>query len=152
MSREAKMSLEQLLRQGRLGAQKTSREEIGSLFEVIERMLGDAEVEAVSADGRFVSAYGAVLQAATVLIRCHGYRTKGIGHHFTTFEALKMLLPQESRQVSYFESCRSKRNVADYTQAGAVSEKEVKDLVRESRAFVLLVRKLIVSDFPEFAP
>ena len=146
------MSLEQLFNQDRLSKQKTSREEVRSLFEVIERLLGDAEVAGVSTDGRFISAYGAVLQAATVLIRCHGYRTKGIGHHFTTFQALKMVLPQEGQLISYFESCRSKRNLADYTQAGAVSEKEVKDLMRETRTFISLVREIILSDFPEYGP
>jgi len=145
------MSLEELLRQDKLHAHKTSREEIRSLFRVVERLLQDAEVVGVSPDGRFVSAYGAVQQAATALIRCYGYRTRGLGHHATTFEALELILPQERKLVSYFQSCRSKRNLADYTQAGVVSEREVKDLLKEAKAFVRLVRGVVRSRFPQYA-
>lgn len=146
------MNLEQLLGQGRLSRQNTSRREVRSLLEVVERLLRDAEVEGVSADGRFVSAYGAVLQTATMLIRCHGYRTKGIGHHYTTFQALSAVLPDEKKLISYFEACRSKRNLADYTQTGAVSEKEVRDLIAEARAFLSQVRQIISSEFRDYAP
>jgi uncharacterized protein (UPF0332 family) len=146
------MTLEQLLGQGRLSRKETSRREVRSLLEVVERLLRDAEVEEVSADGRFVSAYGAVLQTATVLIRCSGYRTKGIGHHYTTFQAPSAVLPSESRLISYFEACRSKRNLADYTQAGAVSEKEVRELIAEARAFLSQVRRIISTEFPSYAP
>lgn len=53
------MSLERLLLQGKLAKQETSRDEVRALFGVIERLLVDAEIEIMSTDGRFVSAYGA---------------------------------------------------------------------------------------------
>jgi hypothetical protein len=83
------MSLDDLQKQGRLRSHKTSREEIGSLIEIVKRDLNDASVSLISPDRRFATAYNAALQLATIVLHCHGYRTRGGGHHATTFAALQ---------------------------------------------------------------
>ena len=82
------MSLNDLQKQGRLRSHRTSREEIGSLIAIVERDLKDAAV-LISPDRRFATAYNAALQLATIVLYCQGYRTRGGGHHATTFAALQ---------------------------------------------------------------
>jgi hypothetical protein len=61
-------------------SQPTSPFEIEGLLGTVTRSLADARVEGLSADGGFSHAYGAVLGAATVVLRSEGLRIRG-GHH-----------------------------------------------------------------------
>lgn len=55
------MPYERLLREGRIRRHHTNRQEIASLFRVVERDLADAAITALSADRRFATAYNAAL-------------------------------------------------------------------------------------------
>src|SRR5579864_7280973 len=103
------MSWQSLLQAQKVKPHKTSRQEIENLRDVVERDLQDAEIEALSADRRFATAYNAVLQLAKMVIACAGYRVAGVGHHLTTFEALEIAMgPSVSALVAYFDTCRRK--------------------------------------------
>ena len=144
------MSLDNLQRQGRLRSHKTSREEIGSLIAIVERDLKDASVPLISADRRFATAYNATLQLATMVLYCHGYRTRGSGHHATTLAALQeMDIPELSTYSDYFDGCRSKRNVTDYDRAGEITETEAEELLREASAFYGVVRAWLQAHHPD---
>ena len=135
------MSLDDLQKQGRLRSHRTSREEIGSLLAIVERDLEDASVTLISSDRRFATAYNAALQLATIVLYCHGYRTRGGGHHATIFAALQETqLPELSAYSGYFDSCRSKRNVMDYDRAGEITEIEKEALLQEASIFSRVVR------------
>jgi len=83
---------------------------------------------------------------------CEGYRTRGIGHHLTTFEFLRTALgPNYEALVDYFDRCRTKRNIADYVGAGSISETEAEDLLEEVRAFAQTARAWIEANHPELA-
>src|SRR5215467_2467929 len=86
------MSWQALLANGRVKRHTTSRQEIEDLRAVVERDLQDANVQEISADRRFATAYNAVLQLAKMVIACSGYRVSGLGHHQTTFEALELAM------------------------------------------------------------
>ncbi len=79
------MSLKDLLNQGRLRQYKTSKKEIENLVALVRRDIKDAKVESLSSDRRFACAYNAVLQLATILLYCKGYKPEGEGHHYTVF-------------------------------------------------------------------
>jgi len=144
------MSLKGLLKQGKLKSHKTSKKEINNLIVMIKRDLKDTGVEGLSNDRKFTTAYNAVLQTATILLYCNGYKTKGEGHHFTTFQCVKYILGKEFNDLAeYFDSCRVKRNTADYFYAGGVSEKEVKELVNEAEIFFKNVKTWIHNNYPE---
>ena len=146
------MNLKQLLNQGRLRRHKTSKEEIGNLLRVIERDLKDAKVEGLSSDRKFATAYNAVLQLATILLHCRGYKAKGVGHHFTVFQAIREIMGQEYYElVDYFDSCRAKRNVTDYSYAGEISESEAEELVMEAEKFLKVVLNWLKSNHPELS-
>jgi len=81
---------------------------------LVDRDLADAQISALSPDRRFVTAYNAALQLATIVLRASGYRTSGAGHHWTTFQTLLEILGESERpRADYLDSCRRKRNVAD---------------------------------------
>ncbi len=84
------MSLAKLKNENKLSKHKTSRQEIQNLLKLVERDIKDAQIEALSNDRRFITAYNAALQLATCVLYVAGYRTrpsKG-GHHWITFSLL----------------------------------------------------------------
>lgn len=130
------MILKRLLADGRIRPHRTSAKEIADLLKLVNRDMRDAAFPGLSADRRFATAYNAVLQLATVVLRAGGYRTSGAAHHWSTFQALSCILgPHETERADYFDSCRKKRNVADYDAAGMISDAEVKELLEEIECF-----------------
>ncbi len=146
------MPYSRLLRKGRIRKHRTNVQEIASLFEVVKRDLADASVPELSPDRRFATAYNAVLQAAKAIMYGEGYRTKGSGHHSTTFEFLSIALgPGFEALTDYFDRCRVKRNVADYVGAGSISETEAEDLLEEARTFTQTAQAWIETNYPSLA-
>ncbi len=144
------MSLQEWLSKGRVRAQKTSVKEIRGLIRVGNRDLADARIDLISPDRRFATAYGAALQLATIVVRASGYRTAGVGHHWITFQLLLELLGKEEQErVDYFDSCRQKRNVTDYDDAGLVSQSQVDELISEVAAFRTVVLRWLRAHHPE---
>jgi hypothetical protein len=95
---------------------------------LVVRDLADAKVPGLSADRRFATAYNAALQAASMAIACVGYRvTAKIGHHKITFYSANLALGAGAvKYADYFETCRRKRNVIDYTRSHVATETEAK--------------------------
>ena len=144
------MTLQDWLSRGRVRLQGVSSKEIRGLVRVADRDLADARIELISADRRFATAYGAALQLATIVVRASGYRTSGTGHHWLTFQLLLDFLgPGEQERADYFDSCRQKRNLADYGDAGLVSEAEVQELLEEAEAFRIAVLLWLRKKHPE---
>lgn len=147
------MNLRPLLNQDRLRNHKTSKEEISNLLKLVKRDIKDAKVEGLSFDRKFATAYNAVLQLATILLCCKGYKPKGIGHHFTVFEAMREIMGKDYYELAdYFDSCRVKRNITDYTSAGEISEAEVEELIREAEKFLKVVLKWLKTNYPKLLP
>jgi uncharacterized protein (UPF0332 family) len=133
-----------LLADRRVKPHKTSLAEIQALSAVVERDLKDAKVREVSADRRFATAYNAVLQLATMVVACSGYRVAGSGHHETTLRAFEIAMGAEaSALAAYFQTCRRKRNQVDYDMANVATDYEADDLVEKAGEFRTLVSSWI---------
>lgn len=131
------MNLKDLLNQGRLRQHKTSKKEIENLLALVRRDIIDAKVEGLSSDRRFACAYNAVLQLATILLYCKGYEPEGLGHHFTVFQTMKIIMGTDYYTLAdYFDSCRSKRNITDYDYAGGISDSEAEELIKDAGRFL----------------
>ena len=131
------MNLKGLLNQGRLRQHKTSKKEIENLLALVRRDIIDAKVEGLSSDRRFACAYNAVLQLATILLYCKGYEPEGLGHHFTVFQTMKIIMGTDYYTLAdYFDSCRSKRNITDYDYAGGISDSEAEELIKDAERFL----------------
>jgi hypothetical protein len=130
------MSLQQWLNNGWLKTHRTTREEIGELLAIVDRDLSDAG-GSVSPDWQFGIAYNAALKLCTVLVYAEGYRAERTLHHYRTLQALPLVLGRHRQSdADYLDTCRVKRNTAEYDYVGGVSEKDVEDL----RAFVRQLR------------
>ena len=130
------MNWQSLLQAQRIKSHRTSRQELDDLRDVVERDLQDAAVPAVSADRRFATAYNAVLQLGKMVVACAGYRVVGSGHHLTTFEAVEIAMGSSvAVLVTYFDTCRRKRNLVDYDRADAATETEAEELLNKAEEF-----------------
>jgi uncharacterized protein (UPF0332 family) len=143
------MNLRDLLNQGRLREHKTSKQEIGNLLALVKRDINDAKVKGLSVDRKFATAYNAVLQLATIILYCRGYKPEGAGHHFTVFVAMKEIMGKDYYKLAdYFDSCRAKRNITDYDYAGGISESEAEELIKEAGGFLEIVFDWIRKKYP----
>jgi uncharacterized protein (UPF0332 family) len=143
------MSLKDLLDHSSIKPHSTSKEEIENLFELVRRDIKDSKVKTISVDRRFATAYNAVLQLTTIIIYCKGYMPTGWGHHYTVFKAMKIIMGEDYYNLAdYFDSCRSKRNIADYRHTGDISESETDELVKEGEKFLKNVTEFVKKHHP----
>jgi hypothetical protein len=144
------MNFERLLEQGRLRPHRTSRSEIQQLLRLVDRDLADAQVRDLSSDRRFLIAYEAILALATAPLYCSGYETYGQGHHWITFQCLPDLLGDELRETaSYFDLCRTKRNVSAYDRSGQISQAEAEEIISEASEFKSVVHEWLKAEYPQ---
>ncbi|MFC2061999.1 SAV_6107 family HEPN domain-containing protein [Elusimicrobiota bacterium] len=142
------MNLKKLLDLGSLKNHKTSKKEINDLIKLIKRDIKDAKINELSCDRRFAIAYNASLQGATILLYCKGYKSRGAGHHFTTFQAMKEILGSKYHKLAdYFDSCRVKRNIMDYSYTGRISESETFEIINETEKFLKIVKDWIKNNY-----
>ena len=145
------MSLKQLLENNKLRSHKTTKEEIANLLQLIKRDIKDSQVPYLSSDRKYTTAYNAVLQSATILLYCKGYKTRGTGHHHTVFRAMRDILGKNYFELSdYFDASRAKRNLTDYTSAGIISDAEADELLSESKRFKEIVIDWIKKQYPTY--
>ena len=124
------MSLQIWAVNGWLRAHRTSRQEIGDLFKIVERDLQDAGNGGLSEDWRFGIAYNAALKLCTILLYAEGFRAEKTLQHYRTIQALPLILgPKRRGDADYLDTCRSKRNIVEYDQTGAVSAGEAQELL-----------------------
>jgi len=110
------MSLENLLRIGKLKRHVAERVEIARLLAAAERALNDAENAALSGDSRLDIAYRAIVQAALVSMLAHGFRpsTSEPGHHQVLIQALPKTIGLDPERLQVLEAYRAARNQSDY--------------------------------------
>lgn len=130
---------------------KTSKQEIDNMRELIARDLADAAVAGLSADRCFATAYNAALQAANMAIACAGYRvTSKMGHHRISIESARLALGSlADKYADYFETCRRKRNVIDYTRSHVATETEAKEILGKATDFYQFVETWITTTYPK---
>jgi hypothetical protein len=139
-----------LLASGDVQKHKTAKKELDDMREVIARDLADAAIPGLSADRRFATAYNAALQAISMAIACAGYRvTARIGHHMVAIECAKLALGSAAdKYADYFETCRRKRNIIDYTRSHVASDTEAKEMLSKATEFYQLVETWIAKSHP----
>lgn len=125
---------------GWLQAHQTTPAQIANLLAIADRDLEDSMGQ-LSPDWQFGIAYNAALKLCTVLLYASGYRPEKNLAHYRTLAALPIILGPERRDdADYLDTCRAKRNTAEYDVAGTVSGSEADELrafVRELRVDVI---------------
>jgi len=146
--------LRRLLDDGRLRRHRTDCREVADLLAVAQRDIADAQVDGVSVDRRFATAYSAALQLATLVLHASGYRAAAQrGHHAVTIQVLPELLGRETESLAaYLDSCRSLRNTSDYDRVGAVTDQDLAELLVEVERFRDQVIAWLNSQHPGLSP
>jgi len=125
------MSLEKWVEYGWLRREAPSPGEIKDLLGIVDRSLADSKVEAVSADLRFIAAFGAALTVATTALRASGHRTATqAGHHVKTIESLELTVKARPKLIQRLKTLNNKRNKSSYDVAGSVSDQELEAMVK----------------------
>lgn len=123
------MSLAQWAEYGWIKPHKTSQKEISDLLRIVERDLQDAS-GSISPDWRFGIAYNAALKLCTILLYASGYKPEKTLQHYRTIQALPLILGGAYKEdAKYLDTCRNKRNTAEYDYVGAICDEDVAELI-----------------------
>ena len=147
------MSLSRLLKSKRIARQTPSAPEIARLLDSAGHFVKNANVAGLESTAKYLLAYGAALDFAMVVLRAAGFKTRGMGHHETAFEALAYLLGGEGKALAkYLQTCREKRNRISYDNWTDIPETETKELLKELEAFGKLVLRWLAKHHPALVP
>jgi hypothetical protein len=141
------MSLADWEKNGWVKAHSTSREGIGALLGVIDRDLGDSQTRGLSADWKLNIAYNAALQAATAALAAAGYRASREAHHYRVIQSLQLTVAPDPNWIDQLEKFRKKRNIGGYERAGAVSDKEAKEMIHLAQQLSAAVKKWLSKNY-----
>lgn len=135
------MTLENLLRIGKLKPHSVTRIEIGRLLAAADQAMADATTPTLSAGTRLDVAYRAIMQEALVAMLANGYRpaTGESGHHQLLIQSLPKTLGLSAERVRVLEAFRSARNQSDY-EGTPVSDAMALECVGEARRLLGEVR------------
>jgi hypothetical protein len=146
------MSLKQWADNGWLRPHQTSPQEIADLLSIVARDLADAECD-ISADWRFGIAYNAALKLCTILLHASGYRPEKTLQHYRAIAALPEILGEQWKdEADYLETCRRKRNIAEYDRAGVVTEQDATELAAFCKELRQEVLTWLEKNHPQLAP
>jgi hypothetical protein len=146
------MSLQQWAENGWLRPHQTSPQEIDDLLAIVSRDLADA-AGVISADWRFGIAYNAALKLCVILLHASGYRPEKTLQHYRAIAALPEILDEQWRDAAdYLETCRRKRNIAEYDRVGVVTEQDASELAAFCKELRQEVLAWLNKNHPELAP
>src|SRR5581483_5328310 len=146
------MTLTQWADNGWLRPHQSSPQEISDLFAIVARDLADAEGD-ISADWQFGIAYNAALKLCTILLHASGYRPEKTLQHYRSIAALPLILGKQfDDDADYLETCRRKRNIAEYDRAGVISEQDARELVEFCKNLRQQVENWLAASHPALAP
>lgn len=132
-----KINLQKYLKNGSLQPHRSNEKEIESFNKLIARDLSDCDIEELSVDRRFATAYQAALNLSRMIIAASGYRVSAkIGHHALAFEIAGLILEERFQEYfDFFDVCRRKRNIMDYDHTDVASMSELKELIEKVQEF-----------------
>jgi len=143
------MTLRQWSDNGWLRPHTTTPEEIENLFQIVDRDLKDAS-SGISADWRFGIAYNATLKLCAILLYAEGYKAERNLQHYRTIQALPKILGSEKNDDSdYLDTCRAKRNTAEYDSVGVATDRDSDELIEFADSFRDEVMAYLRKNHPE---
>ncbi len=145
------MTLQNLLRIGKLKEHAATRVEIQQQLRAAERNLAYAEVTKISAETRFDAAYKAVMQCALGAMLASGYRpsTSEPGHHVTLIQSLPLTMGIADDVWIVLDALRRKRNSNDYT-GDVVTDDMVAECSLRGASLVEALKKHLKRTHPQF--
>jgi len=137
------MTIDDLLKDGKLHHFKAKPEEINKCLEIARRDLSLAEkIFKDDLDWCFSITYNAILQACRAYMFFLGYRPAATESHKTTFEFMELAAEEPYKEmISYFDRVRKKRHRTLYDDVGLVTSKEAQELLALATDFIGNIEK-----------
>jgi hypothetical protein len=149
---EQPMSLSDWAKAGWLKPHKTNRQQITDLFAVVDRDITESGA-AISPDWQFGIAYNAALKLCTVVLFAEGWRPENNLAHYRTIQAMPHILgPDRRDDADYLDTCRKKRNVAEYETVGQITANEAGELADFARGLRDAVVAWLERKHPDLSP
>ena len=146
------MTLNNLLRIGKLKPHAADKAEIARLFESARRALADAGLEGLSSDARLDLAYRAIMQVALAAMLANGYRpaTSEPGHHQLLIQALPKTAGVAAERIRVLDAYRAARNLSDY-RGVPVTDVVAQECAAEAASILADVSAWIIAHHPNLA-
>lgn len=133
-------ALDNLVRIGQLKAEPRNEAEAKRMLAMARTSLADAQLSALSPQGRFTSAYNAAHATALAALRWHGYRSE---NRYTVFQCLAHTLNWPAPRWRVLDAAHQKRNLAEYEGFPEVEETAIAELCTLVSALIDDAAKLI---------
>ena len=132
-------NLDNLVKIKQLKVEPPDQNEFDGMVSSAKRRLQDAEVEAVSEEGRFLSAYGAAHVLSVAAIRWYGYRSD---NRYLVFQCLEHTVGFEKVKWRLLAKCHNQRNLAEYEGHLEITPQLLKELIEVTQDLLVLVEGL----------
>jgi hypothetical protein len=145
------MTLQNLLKIGRLKSHVPTAQEIQRLLAAADRNIADAQTVIISDETRFDAAYKAIMQLALVAMMASGYRpsTNEPGHHQTMIQSLLLTLGIPNADWVVLDALRRKRNVNDY-EGAPIEPAAVAECIAQAKAMRARIQSWLVEHHPQY--
>ena len=118
-------ALDNLVRIGQIKPEPRNEAEVRRMLAMARTRLADAQLDKLSAEGRFTSAYNAAHAAALATLRWHGYRSE---NRYTVFQCLEHTLAWPAARWRVLDAAHRKRNLAEYEGFLEVEASDIAEL------------------------
>lgn len=132
--------LDNLVRIGQLKLEPRNVQEATRMLVMARTRLSDANLNKLSIEGRFTSAYNAAHAAALAALRWHGYRSE---NRYTVFQCLTHTLGWPANRWRVLDAAHQKRNLAEYEGYLEVEESTVAEMCELVQSLIVDVQKLL---------
>jgi hypothetical protein len=132
--------LDNLVRIGQLKLEPRNVQETTRMLVMARTRLSDANLNKLSLEGRFTSAYNAAHAAALAALRWHGYRSE---NRYTVFQCLTHTLGWPANRWRVLDAAHQKRNLAEYEGYLEVEESTVAEMCELVQSLIADVQKLL---------
>lgn len=132
-------NLDNLVKINELKVEPPDQLEFDAMVSSAKQRLQDATVEAVSEEGRFLSAYGAAHVLSVAAMRWHGYRSD---NRYLVFQCLEHTVEFEKVKWRLLAKCHHQRNLAEYEGHLEITPQLLKELVEITTELLAMVEEL----------
>jgi hypothetical protein len=147
------MSFEELLERRAIERVVVTPREIAELLAVARRDIRTAEtLVTTDLDWAFIIAYNAILQLSIAYMNSQGFRPRGEGKHYNTFQFMSEALPEDRAMIRRLQKFRRKRNMSIYEQSGLVGEKEARDVIDFAGRYYEEIKSRLPREITDLGP
>jgi len=131
--------LDNLVKIKQLKKEPPDQNEFNGMVSSAKRRLSDSQIEEVSEEGRFLSAYGAAHLLSVAAMRWHGYRSD---NRYLVFQSLEQTVGLKNAKWRVLDKCHKQRNLAEYEGHLEITPQLLQELIEVTKELLNLVESL----------